>query len=404
MMKKTMTGVAVALMMVGCNSSTNNEAPFVVCPPTGLELTRGEQELVSSNNDFAFNLFRQVAKADESQIISPISITYALGMLNNGAAGQTQQQINQVLGFTDADAVNSFCQKMLVLAPQLDTQTKLLIANNIYVNKDYVLYPEFVKKANDYYFAQPETRDFHDGKTMDVINQWASDHTEQMIDKVLDEKSFSPDAASYLLNAIYFKGEWSSKFDKQNTQQEPFGDTDQQVPMMRQEGSFLYTANEDCQALQLPYGSGLYTMTVLLPNEGKAVSDILQGMTAEGWKQLNAKMADVTVDVKLPRFETKADIDLKDVMANLGMPDAFSPAKADFSNFCSKPTYIDLMKQVARIKVNEEGSEAAAVTIIGMENSVGPAHYTFFATRPFLYVISEQSTGAIFFVGQYTGR
>ena len=378
-----MTGVAVALMMVGCNSSTNNEAPFVVCPPTGLELTRGEQELVSSNNDFAFNLFRQVAKADESQIISPISITYALGMLNNGAAGQTQQQINQVLGFTDADAVNSFCQKMLVLAPQLDTQTKLLIANNIYVNKDYVLYPEFVKKANDYYFAQPETRDFHDGKTMDVINQWASDHTEQMIDKVLDEKSFSPDAASYLLNAIYFKGEWSSKFDKQNTQQEPFGDTDQQVPMMRQEGSFLYTANDDCQALQLPYGSGLYTMTVLLPNEGKAVSDILQGMTAEGWKQLNAKMADVTVDVKLPRFETKAD----------------------FSNFCSKPTYIDLMKQVARIKVNEEGSEAAAVTIIGMnDTSVGPAHYTFFATRPFLYVISEQSTGAIFFVGQYTGR
>ena len=138
---------------------------------------------------------------NKSTILSPISITYALGMLNNGAAGETQAQINKVLGFgeTGADGINTFCQKMLTEAPNLDKLTKVMIANTIYMNKDYQLNPDFVTKAKNYYNAEPETRDFHDGKTMDVINQWGSDHTEKMIEKVLDKDEFDPSAVSYLL-------------------------------------------------------------------------------------------------------------------------------------------------------------------------------------------------------------
>ena len=375
---------------------------------TPIDLTRAEQELVTSNNDFAFNLFRDL-KPEKSTILSPISITYALGMLNNGAAGETQAQINMVLGFgkTGADGINAFCQKMLTEAPKLDKLTKVMIANTIYVNQDYQLKPDFVTKAKNYYDAEPETRNFADGKTMDVINQWASDHTEKMIDKVLDKDEFDPTAVSYLLNAIYFKGAWAEKFDKTNTKEEIFQNETYQkrVPMMHQEHEFNYMEDEDCQALCLPYGNNAYRMTILLPKEGRTVYSLAQKLTTKTWQRYQS-MGTAIVDVKLPRFESKTDVDLKPVMSALGMPNAFDDHLAEFPYFCNVATYIGLMKQVARIKLNEEGTEAAAVTVIGMYEKAmpqEPKHVNFHATRPFLYVISEQSTGAIFFIGQYMG-
>lgn len=385
-------------------SNENNE-----CRP--IDLTRAEQELVTANNDFAFNLFR-FAEPNKSTILSPISITYALGMLNNGAAGETQAQINNVLGFgeTGADGINAFCRKMLTEAPYLDKLTKVMIANTIYMNKGYQLKSDFVAKAKDYYDAEPETRDFYDGQTMDVINQWGSDHTEKMIEKVLDKDEFDPSAVSYLLNAIYFKGAWAEKFDKTNTKDEAFRKEDNQevqVPMMHQEHEFNYTEDEDCQALCLPYGNNAYRMTILLPKEGRTVYSLTQKLSAKTWQRFQWMGSTALVDVKLPRFESKTDVDLKPIMTALGMPNAFDSSLAEFPNFCNVPTYIDLMKQVARIKLSEEGTEAAAVTVIGMDKSTGlpqePKRVNFHATSPFIYVISEQSTGAIFFIGQYMG-
>ena len=418
-MRHKMFWAAVALMMMTACSSDNDES--IVNPEnngrTPISLTRPEQELVTSNNDFAFNLFRLagprkiwVEDPEKGIILSPISIIYALGMLNNGAAGETLQQINKVLGFNNADEVNAFCKKMLTEAPHLDKLTKVQIANNIYVNKYYTLNPVFVEKANDYYNAQPETRDFADGKTLDVINQWASDHTEKMIEEVLHEKEFKPDAVSYLLNAIYFKGVWAEKFKKEETKEEEFKPAGKKVPMMHQKEKLLYADKGDYEALQLPYGNGAYSMTILLPKEGKSTYDIAQGLTAESWKTLWQKgvpSGGAVVDVKLPRFETKTDVDLVETMSLLGMPNAFDPHKAEFPDFCNVPTYIELMKQVARIKVSEEGTEAAAVTVIGMGKMASlpsePIHVNFHANHPFIYIISEQSTGAIFFIGHYTG-
>jgi serine protease inhibitor len=376
--------------------------------PKNISLTADEWQLVKSNNDFAFNLFR-TARTEKSQILSPLSITYALGMLNNGASGETLKQINTVLGFGDAGAegINAFCRKMLTEAPNLDEQTKVMIANTIYVNEGlgYVLKDEFVNKVKQYYDAEPESRDFADGKTLDVINQWASDHTEGMIKKILKKNQFDESKVSYLLNALYFKGTWTLKFDESKTEYEEFNDELFLLPMMHQEEEFYYTDNDEYQALTLPYGNGAYQMTILLPREGKTVNEVLQGLTAEKWQQSYQRMDMATVDVKLPRFESMTDIDLKEVMAKLGMPDAFDPILADFPDFCNAQVYISLMKQVAKIKVNEEGTEASAVTVIGVDEKSAsePRHVNFHANRPFLYVISERSTGSIFFIGQFMG-
>ena len=228
-------------------SASDFEAPKMI------ELAEGEQELINSNNDFAFNLFRK-ARGEKSKILSPLSITFALGMLNNSAEGQTLQEINQTLGFGEAgaDAINAFCQKMLKESNTLDEKTKALIANTIFVNEGcgYRLQEGFVDKVNTYYDAQPQNRDFYDGETMDVINQWASDHTMGMIPTVLDSLTFDPTAVSYLLNALYFKGIWSSPFRKENTQDEPFGGGDE-VPMMHMEKSIGYAENDLYQPVRI---------------------------------------------------------------------------------------------------------------------------------------------------------
>ena len=322
--------------------------------PKEIELAEGEQELINSNNDFAFNLFRK-ARGDKSKILSPLSITFALGMLNNGADGQTLQEINQTLGFGEAgaDAINAFCQKMLKEANTLDDRTKALIANTIFVNEGlgYRLQEGFIDKANTYYDAQPQNRDFNDGETMDVINQWASDHT---------------------MNIMMHK--------------------------MGQE--FQYTENDLYQAVVLPYGNGAYQMTVFLPHEDKTVGEVLETLNGSNW-QFEGSWKEV--DLKLPRFETDTYQPLVKEMSELGMPTAFS-LSAEFPWFCNTPVYISNMFQVAKIKLDEEGTEAAAVTVIEATETAMPEEpKRFHADRPFLYIISEQSTGAIFFIGQYTG-
>ena len=371
--------------------------------PKEIELAEGEQELINSNNDFAFNLFRK-ARGDKSKILSPLSITFALGMLNNGADGQTLKEINQTLGFGEAgaDAINAFCQKMLKESNTLDEKTKALIANTIFVNEGcgYRLQEGFIDKANTFYDAQPQNRDFNDGETMDVINQWASDHTEGMIPTVLDTLTYRPDNVSYLLNALYFKGIWSSPFRKENTQDEPFGGGDD-VPMMHQEKSVRYAENDFYQAVRLPYGNGAYRMDIFLPREDKTVGEVLESLNGSNWQP---KYEYRSVDLKLPRFETDTNQGLIEIMSDLGMPSAFSVFNAEFPYFCNVPIFISQMFQVAKIKLDEEGTEAAAVTVIGGATSgMPPVPKPFHANRPFLYIISEQSTGAIFFIGQYTG-
>ena len=370
-----------------------------------ISLTDEEKQLVQSNNDFAFNLFRK-ARGEESSIMSPLSITYALGMMNNGAAGQTQQEINEVLGFGDAgaDAINQFCRKLLNEAPTLDNTTAAEIANTIFVNsgQGYELQQGFIDKANAFYDAQPQALNFYEKKqTMDIINGWANEHTHGMIPWLFDdENKFNADVATYLLNALYFKGAWTNKFDKEFTCDESF-DGGMTVPMMHQWENFEYTENDLYQAVRLPYGNEAYRMTVFLPREGKTIGDVLANMNGKNW-EFKCQWKE-EVDLKLPRIQTGTSLPLKDIMMELGMPTAFDPWSAEFPYFGNQNVCISSMFQKAVIDLDEEGTEAAAVTVIGAETTSIPHYVTFYANRPFFYTISEQSTGTIFFIGQYTG-
>ena len=376
--------------------------------PKRIQLTNEEKALVKNSVDFSFRLFKET-RGDINQVISPLSVTYALGMLNNGAAGVTRQEICQTLGFGDtgADGINAFCRKMLTELPALDEQTKVMLSNAIFLNQPRYFLPEFLEIAHTYYDAETQTRDFGDGETMDVINQWGSDHTMGMIDKVLDESTFTPDAASYLLNAVYFKGIWTLKFDKEETKDELFNGKET-VPMMHMRKCLPYGENDDYQALTLPYGNEAYHMTVLLPREDKSINDVLAKLDADTWLwYLQPVCGEIDVDVKLPRMDITTHVNLVETMKALGMPSAFDPTEADIPNYCSISQYISNMFQVAKIKMDEEGTEAAAITVVETTDALPsgePKLYEFHADRPFLYIISERSTGAIFFIGQYMGE
>ena len=373
-----------------------------------IELTDEEKQLVKNNNAFAYRLFEK-ARGDESTIMSPLSITYALGMLNNGAAGQTQQEICEVLGAGDmgTGVINDFCRKLLTEAPMLDPETTAEIANTIYVNKalDYELQEGFVEKANEYYDAQPQALDFYDDATIDIINQWANDHTHGMIPTVFeDKKLFNKNAVSYLLNALYFRGVWSNPFDKSLTTDELFNGIET-LPMMNQYEEILYTGNDLYQAVRLFYGNGSYMMTIYLPREGKTIGDVLsEKMNPESsYKDI---YHDAMVNLKMPRFKTETKLQLKEIMIELGMPTAFDINNAEFPFFGNRDVFISDMFQKAAIELDEEGTKAAAVTVIEIVESVTsmPEEVTFHANRPFFYTISEKSTDAIFFIGQYLGE
>ena len=269
--------------------------------PKEITLSEAERELVSGNNGFAYDLFEK-AKGDESLILSPLSITYALGMMNNGATGATQQEINQMLGFGEAgaDAINNFCHKLMTETGTLDELTRVNIANNIYMNTlrgDVQMTELFEQKAHDYYDVTPEFRDFSQQETVDAINQWASDNTEGMIDKVISAEDMDPDFISYLLNAIYFKGEWTAKFDPEKTVKMPFDGGKATADMMRQQGEFLYYDNDVYQSVILPYGNKAYQMTVYLPRQDKSISDVIANLKEQPMTLLKGMRLPSTANV-----------------------------------------------------------------------------------------------------------
>ena len=349
-------------------------------PRVHVSLSEEEQALVMPVNDLGFDLLRKVG-ADENILLSPLGMTYALGLINNGAAGETRRQINKVLGCDDkgTDKFNSFCRKMLTEAPRIDRLTQMEITNEFYSHKSNKPKPIFTKVAKDDYNTQ-----FMESDNGDPLN-------------------FS------LVNTINFKGVWTDKFHKDDTQDEVFKGEDgkeQTVPMMNQTRQFFYTENDLCQTLCLPYSNEAYQMIVLLPKEGKTVQDVAQSLMADSWEKMYDQMKRITVDVKLPRFESSSEVNLTRVISAL-MPNAFDMKKADFSNLFDWKSYIAMIKQTGRIKVDETGTEASVVTalqgrIMGLDLAPPEVIY-FHATHPFLYFIREWSTGAIFFVGQYMG-
>ena len=378
-------------------------------------LTRSERAFIQSNNGFALDLFKQVVRRGEGKalLISPLSITIDFGMVNNGAAGVTREEISRVLGYqeTSIDGLNAFCRSMMDQSSAVDPSTTLELANAGVINSRFsALKDDFTKAVKTYYDAEIIYKDFATDNIVALVNNWCDRKTHGMIPELLKDP-VSPQSYAHFLNAVYFKGIWSEKFSKSETRKEPFTREDGgqvSVSMMHQKHTASYGGVSGlCEALTLPYGNQAYRMTVILPQEGLPLGKLVEKLDTDTWNALMASFGSVEVDIKFPSFEVESTFELQDLLQEMGMTTAFGDW-ADFSNMTKTSVCIDKVLHKARIKVDEEGSEAAAVTDIEMRKttSSGPGGkpVTFHADRPFLFAITEVSSGAIYFLGQYTGK
>jgi serpin B len=238
--------------------------------PMPIELTKEQKQFAYDNNGFTLKFLKAVNEVDKSGksfIYSPLSITYVLGMVNDAATGQTERELEQTLGFHEGgiQAVNEYCKKLIEGLPKVDEKVTLTIANAIFLNNKYTLKPQFQQDMQTYYGAKAESLDFSSPQTLDQINGWCNEKTSGMIPSILDD--VNPEMLSYLLNAIYFKADWASKFDQKNTRTEAFTTNGgkKQLPLMHQNVLISYLKNDIYSAVVMPYSSGLWNMTVLLP-------------------------------------------------------------------------------------------------------------------------------------------
>ena len=423
-MKKTFNNIAltatVLLALSACSSTkkiSDNKSNDIVSMTTEEEidpefmvLSDAQYDLVKRNNNFALNLFSEM-KGVGSNVVSPMSVTYLMAMLANGAEASTREEIMDAIGAKDfdIDEMNAFYAYLIRRAKTADKQTTLNIANYIALNKECKLKKKFASTIADSYQGAVESLDFTNPESTKRINGWCSEHTNNMIPTIIDQ--VEPSAVAYILNAIYFNGTWTDKFDKNNTKKEQFNGYTRDimyVDMMHRNAKYYYTSNDVYSAVTLPYGSGAYSMTVILPNEGKFITDLTKTLNADTIASLRRNMEECLVDLKLPRFTTEMKLPLKGIVAKLGAPSMFDATRADFSSFANGNVYVSEMLQKAKIEVSEEGTKAAAVTM-GMVKLTSmrpqePRRVDFHCDRPFVYMIQDNYTGAILFMGQFTGK
>ena len=372
-----------------------------VSAPTSLQ-----GKMADNNNDFACKLFRTINEQKKgSTIVSPISVSYVLGMLNEGADGETRQQITDVLGLGGSvQEINKYFKKMMGDAQSVDPSVKLKNANCIYFKLGVRINPKYKADMQNYYDANVEAINFNSSSIVNKINNWCKTHTDGMIPELLKKGELHPNRRMYLLNAVYFKASWTDQFDPMSTRDIDFITLDGKTvkrPMMQRHGMAVYGKNDLCKMLCLPYGNKAYSMVVLLPNEGKTTDDIIWNLSAQKLKEWQSQMRTEEVNILMPRFTTESETHLEDILSSMGMPLAFRD-NAEFPNMIqNEGLFVSMMKQKAKIEVSEEGTKAAAVTV-EEDVTIGVNFYKYFyATRPFVYYIMEKNTGAIYFMGTY---
>lgn len=403
-MKTMVTLLTVAMLLSSCSGILTSCTEPDVREAGDIQLKVGMQQKVTQDNDFAFDLLRQtIAEANDPNVfISPLSMSMALGMAWNGAAGVTKDEIAQALrldGLTD-DEVNEYYKIIREGLLSVDPKTRLSIANSIWYRDGFPVKDSFLKVNKNFFNAEVRSLDFSKPSALKTINDWCAAATQNRIKEPLDQ--ISADAMLYLINAIYFKGSWVKQFDKTKTYSTDFraeAGENTQVNMMVQKDSFLYAEDDKAQYLDMPYGNKAFSMTVILPKDGISTSQVLEEMDAESFSQVYASLRSQTVNVYFPRFKVEQKFEMKKPMQALGMLQAFTD-KADFSPISDEDLLISRIIHSTFCEVDEVGTEAAAVTVIAFETTSLPMDPYFVANKPFIFLIREKSTGVILFTGK----
>lgn len=401
-MKKALLILLTIVLAGGCNlpgDTVDDE----------LNVSEKTARLIEAENQFGFELYQNVFASEtgyENIMVSPLSVSLALAMTYNGANGETKTAMEKTLkvyGLTPEDINNSY-RDLVHALKSLDPKVLLEIANAIFYRDDFQVENEFVSINKNYYDAEVSALDFeNEQQSLETINRWVAEKTHDKIESIIDR--ISRNHVMFLLNAIYFKGTWQKEFNEESTKTLPFyleNGENIQTEMMQRLDTLPFASNELFSAIELNYGKGNYNMYVFLPENGRTLEELVNKLDEENWETWMESFQETqNVDIKFPRFKYEYEIMLNDVLTEMGMGVAFTGG-ADFTGINRGGSLnIDYVKHKSFIEVNEEGTEAAAVTVVAIERTSvgGPQKVPFVVNRPFMYVITEKSTGAILFLG-----
>ncbi len=403
--------IILAVTLIFAASCTPGDGGGTPEPAKPIDLTTRGAEKISADNAFAFDFFRQtLATAPDDKkpnaFVSPMSLTMALGMLYNGTSPEAAAEMAAALGVADftPEQINEHYRTLYKALLEADPRTALAIANSIWARKGFDVKPPFYAANREYYAAEVQTRDFLDPATIAAINKWCADNTNNRITKILDK--IPAEAVMYLINAVYFKGQWQYEFAKSDTRDDDFHMADgstRKVKMMSQQTDLPFYGDQTLQCVDLPYGNGAFSMMVMMPaDENTPLDDLIAALDADTYNSAVDGLRERGIELKLPRWKQECDFWLNDAMRNQGINSIFY--SGNLGGISDDPNIaVTMIRQKTFVEVTEEGTEAAAVTIIGIEYTSAlpnPGPMQFHADRPFLYLIRERSTGAILFMGR----
>jgi serpin B len=395
------------LAVVGaCNKEKTPEETVPTADPFEPIIHSAKQsEKVRSDNRFAFTIFRNILKEPKNNtFFSPLSLNIALGMLYNGASGDTRAEMADALylsGWSET-GINEYYKKMSEALLHIDPLTAIGIANSIWYRNGFSVKQPFLDINQLYFDAQVRSLDFSDPVAADIINAWCAEKTNDKIKEII-EAPIPEDMVMYLINALYFKSKWQFEFDKANSRQDNFtttAGTTIPVTLMEQTATLPYYADEHVQCVEMPYGNQAFSMVAILPQGNKTIDELTDYLDNDVWTDISGKLSPQNVLLRLPRFKIECEMALNKPVMDAGMQLIFS---GGFNHISDIPLAVSFIKQKTFVEVNEEGTEAAAVTVIGFETTSGPGgtdYSLFIANRPFLYMIKEKSTGIILFIGR----
>jgi serpin B len=341
----------------------------------------------------------------QNVFLSPLSASLALGMTMNGARGETFDAMRHTLAFGNLSQaeINQSYRGLIDLLVELDPKVRMEIANSIWYRDGFPFHADFFDVTRTHFDAEVAGLNFDSPASVTRINDWVKEKTSGKIEEIVDR--IDRRTVMFLINAIYFKGSWTNRFDPARTYDAPFYDASgtrqvRTVPMMNREGPIRVAAGEGFEAVDLPYGNGAFSMTILLPDAGGDVERLLASLDATEWGSLVEGFAEREMGIALPKFRLEYEQHLVDALTALGMGPAFAPGRADFTGMspAGKDLYISDVLQKTFVEVNEEGTEAAAVTKVEIRETSAPAVFT--VNRPFLFVLREKFSGTILFVGK----
>lgn len=384
-----------------------NDSPSTVEKAAAIDTVQpGMDQVSASYQDFGLALFRRLSNAapQENIFISPASIAAALSMTMNGAAGQTLEEMRETLGGQPLAGVNAANKAFLEALPEMDSSVQAVMANSIWYREGFAVEDEFINTTEEYYKSEVQALDFSDPAAPARINNWVADKTQGKIEEIIDR--IDPMDRMFLINAIYFNGDWQFPFDEDRTAPAPFylaGNGSVQVDMMRLNTLPLpYYATSQAHLIDLPYGDGeAFSMTILLPKEGASVAQLLDSLNDQSWRAWAGKLSARQIDFAMPKFEMRYQTSLNEPLKEMGMPRAFDPQEADFSNISTaEQLFISAVRHKAFVNVDEQGTEAAAVTGVGVTTTAAIEPLRITVDRPFLFVIRERETGRMLFMGK----